>query len=50
MLDLTKPGNPTQVTANASVDDCPMWDPDGQTLYFRSNRGGVWGVWKTVVK
>jgi Tol biopolymer transport system component len=50
VLDLGKPSDPIQVTTNGSVDDSPMWGPDGRTIYFRSNRGGAWGIWKTTVK
>jgi Tol biopolymer transport system component len=50
VLDLAKPGEPTQVTANSSWDDNPAWDAMGQTLYFRSNRGGQWGIWKIDLK
>ena len=40
------PERPVQVTTNGSHDDCPAWDPSGQTIYFRSNRGGEWAIWK----
>lgn len=36
----------TQVTTNGSWDDGPAWDPSGSAIYFRSNRGGQWGVWR----
>ena len=41
---------PKRITANASVDDCPVWDPAGNAIYFRSNRGGSWQIWKIGVK
>ena len=50
LTDLTHPEEPTRVTANASHDDRPVFDPTGQFLYFRSNRGGAWGIWKIAVK
>lgn len=46
IMDLTKPGEPQQVTVNGSVDDQPLWDPAGDGIYFRSNRGGTWGIWR----
>ncbi|CAN5566905.1 hypothetical protein BH09PLA1_BH09PLA1_34060 [soil metagenome] len=50
MLDLTKNDGPKQVTVNGSQDDSPGWDPAGNFIYFRSNRGGQWGIWKIPVK
>jgi hypothetical protein len=41
-----KDHKPVRVTFNGSWDDCPAWDPAGKSLYFRSNRGGQWGIWK----
>lgn len=49
-MDLSQPDKPTQMTVNGSVNDCPAWDPDGAAIYFRSNRGGQWGIWKIAVK
>jgi dipeptidyl aminopeptidase/acylaminoacyl peptidase len=50
MLDLRSPERPTQITTNGSHDDCPVWDPTGATVYFRSNRGGEWAIWKINVE
>ena len=50
VLDLAKPGEPIQVTRNESWDDSPVWDATGRSLFFRSNRGGQWGIWKIDVK
>ena len=36
----------TQLTTNGSLDDCPCWDRKGEYIYFRSNRGGVWNIWR----
>ena len=36
----------TQLTTNGSWDDGPCWDPSGQWVYFRSNRGGRWNIWR----
>lgn len=38
-----------RVTHNGSWDDSPAWDPGGRAVYFRSNRGGQWGIWKSAV-
>lgn len=46
ILDLTQPAEPIQVTTNGSWDDSPVWDPIANAIYFRSNRGGTWGIWK----
>ena len=49
-LDLANPGQLKQITKNGSVDDRPVFDPSGDNLYFRSNRGGAWGIWKISAK
>lgn len=36
----------TQLTTNGSVDDSPCWDAKGEHIYFRSNRGGAWNIWR----
>jgi hypothetical protein len=46
ILDLLHPDKPIRVTTNGSWDDCPAWDPTGKHLYFRSNRGGNWALWR----
>ncbi len=35
-----------QLTANRSADRWPVVTPDGKSMYFLSNRGKRWGVWK----
>ena len=40
----------TQVTTNGSWDDKPVWDRSGKAIYFRSNRGGSWQIWRVVPK
>jgi Tol biopolymer transport system component len=50
IVDLAHTDRPEQITTNGSVDDCPAWDPSGDYIYFRSNRGGQWGIWKIPVK
>jgi len=36
----------TQLTTNQSHDDQPVFNPDGDYIYFRSNRGGFWNIWR----
>jgi Tol biopolymer transport system component len=50
MIDLAKPDQPIQITSNASHDDSPAFDVSGSAVFFRSNRGGEWGIWKVAVK
>jgi len=38
--------NKTQLTTNGSHDDAPCWDRQGRFIYFRSNRGGSWNIWR----
>ena len=38
--------NRTQLTTNGSRDDSPHWDRNGHFVYFRSNRGGEWNIWR----
>ena len=44
--DLKPEDKPAQLTTNGSVNDRPVWDPSGNFIYFRSNRGGFWNVWR----
>ncbi len=39
-------GERTPVLEDAATDWNPVWSPDGQWLYFCSNRGGNMGVWR----
>ncbi|HEY1628713.1 MAG TPA: hypothetical protein VGF52_02575 [Tepidisphaeraceae bacterium] len=50
MIDLANPQQPIQLTTNASHDDCPVFDVTGANVFFRSNRGGQWGIWRIAVK
>jgi Tol biopolymer transport system component len=50
VLDLKSMDKPMQITSNASIDDHPVWDPSGNFIYFRSNRGGGWGIWKIALR
>ena len=50
VLDPAHPDQPMQVTSNGSHDDCPAWDVSGRAIYFRSNRGGAWNIWRISVQ
>lgn len=39
----------SQLTTNGSRDDSPAWHRNGKTIYFRSNRGGTWNIWRLEV-
>lgn len=39
-------GEPRQLTTNRSTDRNPMFAPGSDTLYFISNRGGFWAIWR----
>ena len=35
-----------RLTTNGSWDDCPSWNHAGLEIFFRSNRGGHWRIWR----
>jgi Tol biopolymer transport system component len=37
--------NPQRLTENGSNEGLPTWSPDGQTIAYVSDQGGVWAVW-----
>ena len=39
-------GSPRQLTFGDVNDTVPRWSANGRFLYFRSNRGGRWQLWK----
>jgi serine/threonine protein kinase/Tol biopolymer transport system component len=39
-------GEPHPVTGGNWEDLMPNWSRDGKWIYFRSNRGGLWELWK----
>jgi dipeptidyl aminopeptidase/acylaminoacyl peptidase len=39
-------GKSIQLTQNGSCDTSPAWDRSGAAVYFRSNRGGTWNIWR----
>ena len=43
-------GNLRAITMNEAIDDMPQWAPTGDALYFRSNRGGKWDLWRIDAK
>ena len=44
-----KGGNPRRLTTEPSDEVRPSWSHDGQWIYFASNRGGDWQIWKAPV-
>ena len=48
-MELAHPDKPFQVTFNGSHDDHPVWDLRGNFIFFRSNRGGEWAIWRLPV-
>ena len=42
-------GATRQITFGEDNDVIPRWSNDGRFLYFRSNRGGRWQLWKQAV-
>jgi Tol biopolymer transport system component len=39
-------GNNQQLTTNGSADRFPVFSPDGKWIYFFSNRGASWAIWR----
>ena len=37
------------VTHDAAIDWSPVWSPDGRSVYFASDRGGVMNLWRIAV-
>jgi hypothetical protein len=44
ILDLGT-GRTARITSDRALDAGPCWSPDGQTLYFSSDRTGIWNVY-----
>ncbi len=38
--------NKRQLTTNGSIDRYPLISPDSRWIYFMSNRGGRWAIWR----
>lgn len=41
---------PVAVTDDGFIDWNPIWSPDGQYLYFLSNRGGEMNLWRVAIE
>ncbi len=39
-------GKPTPVTSDPATDWNPVWAPDGKSMYFGSDRGGSFNLWR----
>jgi serine/threonine protein kinase/Tol biopolymer transport system component len=42
-------GEPVPVTDDGFIDWNPIWSPDGEYLYFLSNRGGEMNLWRVAI-
>jgi Tol biopolymer transport system component/predicted Ser/Thr protein kinase len=42
-------GEPVQVTNDPPVDWNPIWSPDGNYIYFSSDRGGTMNLWRVPI-
>ena len=42
-------GPPVKVTDDLALDWNPVWSPDGEELYFLSDRGGSMNVWRVKI-
>jgi TolB protein len=45
----TAGGEQEQLTSKPAYDDGPDYSPDGQWIYFNSNRSGGWDIWRMPV-
>jgi len=39
-----------RVVTGSAKDEVPSWSQDGRWIYFASDHGGVWQIWKTLVE
>jgi Tol biopolymer transport system component len=46
---LGKDERPVPVTADLATDVSPFWSPDGRYLFFISDRGGIYNVWRVAI-
>jgi Tol biopolymer transport system component len=42
-------GDPVAVTEDVATDWSPEWSPDGRWLYFSSDRGGSYNLWRIAI-
>lgn len=42
-------GPPVRITTDDSIDWNPVWSPDGEFIYFASDRGGSMNLWRIAV-
>ena len=42
-------GTPRRLTSETSDESFPSWSADDKWMYFSSNRGGAWDIWKMPV-
>jgi eukaryotic-like serine/threonine-protein kinase len=47
---LAEGGRPIAVTSDKAVDWNPVWSPDGRFLYFGSDRGGSFNLWRVAIQ
>jgi len=40
-------GSPRALTVEGFEEGLPSWSRDGQWIYYASNRGGAWQIWKS---
>jgi len=38
-------GSIQRLTSDPANDGLPVWSPDGRSIAFASDRGGVWAIW-----
>jgi Tol biopolymer transport system component len=43
-------GEPVPVTQDSATDWNPVWSPDGRFLYFSSDRGGTFNLWRIPIE